>query len=106
MGGSDACEPIQRREREARAHYQNGRSILTIVVGCRHDVARPTNQVAPGTGKQMADVTAGTKARACRNRRNGQKGRSDNLGGSHPKRTLHTPHCLKEKAQRVSKTAR
>jgi hypothetical protein len=73
----------------------------TIIVGRRHDVPDPTNQVAPRASKQMVDVTAGTKARACRN---GQQDRSHRMGGPHLKRTLYTPHCLKEKEQQVSKT--
>ncbi len=43
-----------------------------IVARRWHDVARPTDQIASGARKQMADITAGTQASACRNRRYGQ----------------------------------
>jgi hypothetical protein len=67
--GSDACEQIQRRQREIGSHHQNGRSKLTSIVGRRHDLARPTDKVAPRARTQVADVTAGTQASARRNRR-------------------------------------
>jgi hypothetical protein len=52
----------------------------------------------------MADITAGAQTGACRNRRYGQQNGKGRLGRFDPQRTLHTPHCLKEKEQRVSKT--
>ena len=69
--------------------------ILTIIVGRWHDFARPTDQVAPGTGKQVADFAAGTQTGTRRNCRHGKQDRTDRLGRFDPQRTLYTAHCLK-----------
>jgi hypothetical protein len=68
-----------------------------IIVGRRHDVARLANEIASGTGKQVADIAAGTQTSARRNSCYGKQDSSDRLGSLDPQGTLHTPHSRRRK---------
>jgi len=86
--GTNSTSEVERWQRKARAHHQDGRQISAQAAHCRHDLTCPPCKVQSRDDRSTAGQSAGAEAGAGRNRRDGQQDRADCLGNHDARRDL------------------
>ena len=88
LAGTDAASEVERRQRAARAHHQDGRQVSAQAAHRRHDLTCAPCKVQTRDGRSAARPSAGAKARARRHRRDGQQDSAHHLGDHDARRDL------------------
>ena len=84
MAGADTDQQIKWREGTLGPYLKNGRSIHTPIIGPRHDVPHPTDQVEPERfDPWFADILS-RKAKQSGGCCHGQQNGPYDLGGADP----------------------
>ena len=89
--GTDATSEVERWQRAARSHHQDGRQIPAQAAHCRHEVTRPPCQ-AKSHSRSSPGGSARAKTHEGRHRRDGEQDRADHLGNHGTRRDLCAGH--------------